>query len=142
MFNPKYEDRLLSWSCLRRDLETSLDPFQHIINTYTDAPWVHIHADPWDETTWPDPWEMIYENQYDDFCTVLGMCYSLQLTDRFSGSEFEIHIGIDNESSRTCYLLIINKKVVIGWDNVSYVDINDLPSSYNSQKIYVMPPLQ
>lgn len=141
MFKPKYEDRLQSWNCLRQNLETSSDPIQDIIDAYRQAPKVQIHADPWDKNTWPNPWELINENQYDDFCTVLGQCYSLQLTDRFSGSEFEIHIGIDKESSRTCYLLLINKTTVIGWDE-SYVDINELPTSYNSQKVYVMPPLQ
>lgn len=141
MFDRKYEDRLTIWSCLRQDLEQSNDPYQDVIDFYNMAPRVSIATDPWDETRWPDPWELVFENQYDDFLTVLGQCYSLQLTDRFSGSSFEIHIGIDREKSRTCYLLIINKTIVIGW-NESYVDIKEIPESFESQKIYNMPPLQ
>ena len=105
------------------------------------APQVSIATDPWDKSMWPTPWELIFENQYDEFCSVLGKCYSLQLTDRFSGSVFEIHIGIDREQSRTCYLLIIDKSIVIGWSD-SYEDIKIIPNSFNTQKIFTMPKLQ
>ena len=141
MFDRKYEDRLAIWSCLRQDLEQSKDPIQDVIDFYNMAPRVSIATDPWDKNCWPDPWELVFENQYDEFLTVLGQCYSLQLTDRFSGSLFEIHIGIDRDNSRTCYLLIINKKTVVGW-NESYVDIKEIPKTFESQKIYNMPPLQ
>lgn len=141
MFELKYEDRLLAWSCLRQELETSNDPFQHVIDFYSKAPRVSIATDPWDETRWPDPWEMVFENQYDEFLTVLGQCYSLQLTDRFKGSSFEIHIGIDKEESRTCYLLVVNNSTVLGW-NESYVNLDQLPKTLESQKIYTMPDLQ
>ena len=141
MFDLKYEDRLLAWSCLRQELEVSDDPFQHVIDFYSKAPRVSIATDPWDKTRWPDPWEMVFENQYDEFLTVLGQCYSLQLTDRFKGSPFEIHIGIDSENSRTCYLLIIEKQTVIGWSD-TYVDIKEIPKNFESQKIYTMPELQ
>lgn len=141
MFDLKYEDRLQAWSCLRQELETSQDPFQHLINFYAKAPRVSIACDPWDKSRWPDPWELVLENQYDEFCTVLGQCYSLQLTDRFKGSSFEIHIGIDVEESRTCYLCVINKSTVLGW-NESYVTLDQLPESLVSQKIYTMPDIQ
>ena len=141
MFDRKYEDRLNAWSCLRQDLETSNTPFQDVLDFYNMAPRVSIATDPWDNSLWPNPWELIFENQYDEFLTVLGQCYSLQLTDRFSDSSFEIHIGIDREQSRTCYLLIINSTTVLGWDE-SYVDIKDIPKSFESQKVYKMPSLQ
>lgn len=141
MFNQKYEDRLHSWNCLRQSLETSKDPYKEVIEFYRMAPQVSIATDPWDKSMWPTPWELIFENQYDEFCSVLGKCYSLQLTDRFSGSIFEIHIGIDREQSRTCYLLIIDKSIVIGWSD-SYEDIKIIPNSFHTQKIFTMPKLQ
>jgi hypothetical protein len=141
MFDLKYEDRLQAWSRLRQELETSLDPFQHVSDFYNRAPRVSIATDPWDKTCWPNPWELVFENQYDDFLTVLGQCYSLQLTDRFKDSSFEIHIGIDNKESRTCYLLIIDNSTVIGW-NDSYVNIDALPKSLVSQTIHSMTPIQ
>lgn len=141
MFDLKYEDRLLTWSNLRQELETSNDPFQRLIDFYSKAPRVSIATDPWDDTLWPDPWELIYENQYDEFCTVLGQCYSLQLTDRFKDCSFEIHIGIDNENSSTHYLLVIDKSTVLGWNNLC-IPVAQLPQTLVSQTVYTMPPLQ
>jgi hypothetical protein len=141
MFEQKYEDRLVNWSDLRQRLETSVNPYQEVNDFYNNAPYVSIHVDPWNQASWPTPWELLFENQYCEFSCVLGQCYSLQLTDRFKDDDFEIHIGIDNTKSETYYLLIINKTTIIGWSDPS-VDYDALPKTYIPQRIYSMPPLQ
>jgi len=141
MFDKTFEDRLASWRDFRETLEQHNDPLQAVINFYYDAPRVSIHTDPWTKSMWPDPWQLVNENQYDDFCTVLGMCYSLQLTERFKGSSFEIHICTDNTTSSTHYLLFVDDKV-INWSEDSYVHKTDLPKTLMSQEIYKMPKLQ
>jgi hypothetical protein len=136
----KYEDRLASWQEFRESLETVDNPLQSVLDYYDQAPRVSINTDPWDNGTWPDPWELINENQYCTFCTVLGICYSLQLTERFKGSNFEIHIGIDRKKSRTVFLLMIDD-IVIGW-NEGLVNKLELPKTLQIEKIYSMPLLQ
>lgn len=140
MFDKTYEDRLLAWSKFRQSLESSLDPIQDVIDKYNTAPTVSIHTDPWDQSTWPDPWQLLIENQYCEFARVLGMCYSLQLTDCFNESKFEIHIAIDYKKSTSYYFLVVDK-YVIGYYN-SYNDIEELPDSVVAQKIYNMPHRQ
>ena len=139
MFHKNYEQRLNSWSCLRQRLESAFDPFQEVIDFYKQAPYVSVHTDPWSQDMWPDPWELVYENQYDEFCTVLGMCYSLQLTDRFKGSEFEIHI-CTLESLSYVYLLFVDD-YVLGYDNNKVVLKKELPMDLQSQTVYAMPKL-
>ena len=139
MFHKNYEQRLNSWSSLRQKLEVAADPFQEVINFYKQAPYVSVHTDPWSQDMWPDPWELVYENQYDEFCTVLGMCYSLQLTDRFKGSKFEIHICI-LESLSYVYLLFVDD-YVLGYDNNKVVLKKELPMDLQSQTVYAMPKL-
>ena len=107
-----YEDRLASWSDFRNRLETCGNPIQEAINYYDSAPRVSIHTDPWDNKTWPTPWELVAENQYCNFCIILGVCYSLQLTKRFTGQEFEIYIGTDIAKSKTMYVLQVGSDVV------------------------------
>ena len=141
MFGKKYEDRLLEWSEFRQSLEHAQDPIKDVIEFYNVAPTVSIHTDPWDKTTWPDPWELLEENQYCDFCRVLGMCYSLQLTDRFNHVPFEIHIVIDNEKSATYYLLHVGESV-IGYTYGAYCNVNDLPKALHTKKKYSMERLQ
>lgn len=139
MFNKKYEQRVAEWHDFRQNLETVEDPLRYAIDFYRSAPIVSIHTDPYDRERWPDPWELVNENQYCEFCLLLGICYSLQLTDRFSASSFEIHIGIDRANSATHYLLYVDNNV-IGW-NDTYVDKSAIPQTVVSQKVYAMPKL-
>ena len=140
MFDKTYEVRLQEWGEFRSALEHTLDPIQLAINNYYQAPIVSFQTDPWDQSTWPTPWELILENQYCDFCKLLGICYSLQLTDKFSASTFEIHIAVDKQKEKTYYLLIVDEYVV-GYDEVSYVHKTKLPSTLESQTVYRMKPI-
>ena len=136
----KYEDRLAAWQEFRSQIESADDPARFVLDYYDKAPRVSINTDPWDNKTWPDPWELIFENQYCTFCSVLGMCYSLQLTERFTGSNFEIHIGVDHKKSRTVFLLMFND-LVIGY-NDGIVKRSDISKDLQIEKIYTMPALQ
>lgn len=140
MFENTFEERLSSWRDFRETLEDHPDPIQAVIDYYNQIPLTSVHTDPWNNSAWPGPWELISENQYCEFSRVLGQCYSLQLTDRFKGSKFEIHIITDNGLS-VLYLLFVDNNV-IGWDDKTYVNKDEIPDSYASQKVYVMPPLQ
>jgi len=140
MFNKKYEDQLSLWRDFRMQLESSPDPLQNVIDFYARAPLVSISTDPWDQKTWPNPWELLKMNEYCDFCIVLGMCYSLQLTERFLESKFEIHISTDHEKSKMYYLLFVDNNV-LGFNHDVYVDRTTLPQSLVSQREYIMPAL-
>lgn len=139
MFNPvaSFEDRLGQWSQFRNRLEAASDPIQVAIDQYRRAPMVSIHTDPYDQTTWPNPWELIKENQYCKFCKLLGICYSLQLTDSFSEVEFEIHIRRSDKNSETYYLLFVGDRVV-GYDGDTHVAISELPSDLELQHRYTV----
>ena len=140
MFENNFESRLQQWSSFRNELETAEDPLQLAIDTYNQAPTVSINTDPYDQEIWPSPWELVSENQYCDFCKLLGICYSLQLTDRFSGTNPEIHIAIDDTKSESYYLLEFNKRV-IGYDVQRHISTTDLPPTVQSQTTFSMPPL-
>lgn len=131
---------MAAWRDFRESLEVVKDPFQSVLDFYKKAPLVSIHTDPWDPKTWPGPWELLFENQYCDFCTVLGMCYSLQLTERFKDSKFEIHISKDNSKSSINYLLFVDD-IVINHDNEKVISEKDLPEEAYSQRIYPMQKL-
>jgi hypothetical protein len=120
MFDKPFYDRLKCWKELRYEIETAKDPFSLVLDFWRSAPATKIATDPYDSETWPDPWAMIEENQYCDFMKILAIFYTLQLTERFSESEFEIHIFLDQEECSTIYLLSVDKKS-IGYYNESYI---------------------
>ena len=66
---------------------------------------------PEDSDSWPDPWHLIIDGKFDDLAITLGILYTLKLTERFIGSNFEIHMAIEKEKE-IFYFLIMDKKVV------------------------------
>jgi hypothetical protein len=139
-YNKVYEDRLKIWHDFRDDLESSSDPIQLAIDTYNSMPNDSMCTDPFTPEMWPNPWELINENQYCAFTKLLGICYSLQLTERFSQEEFEIHIFIDREKSNHYYLLSVGK-IVIGFDNYKDIDYFEMPKNCQPQMTHAMPAL-
>ena len=140
MFTKNFKEQLIAWKNFRESLEDSQMPFQRVLDFYKSAPPTRISCDPWDMSTWASPWELLEENQYCEFGVVLGMCYSLQLTDRFKECNFEIHICRNNEKSETYYLLFVDN-TVIGYNDM-VVSREELPDALYSQTVYQMPELQ
>lgn len=141
MFDKKYEERLVVWREFRDSLETSSDPIQEAINFYQFAPLVSISVDPYTPSTWPDPWELLSENQYCDFGKILAICYSLQLTDCLSEADFVIHITLDTNKSTTYYLLFVDDRV-IGFHGDKHVSCTELPKDLQNQLQHAMPKLK
>jgi|TARA_B110000285_G_C15081774_1_gene593906 hypothetical protein len=140
MFGKHYEARLLEWQAFRNEtLSNSSDVITDVIELYQKAPKVSIHTDPYSQQTWPGPWELILENKYCDFCKILGICYTLQLTESFKDSNFEIYIGIDRKNHESYYLLSVNNNVIGFNDN--YIHISSLPTSIAIERNYLMPEL-
>jgi hypothetical protein len=113
MTEKRFEDRLRLWNGFRTTLESAPDPIQAVIDHYQSIPTAPRQVDPWDRTTWPDPLQLINENQYCEFCKILGITYSLQLTERFKSQTFRIHTCTDTETSEIKYLMQMGG-VVIG----------------------------
>ena len=141
MFEKKYEERLVIWRDFRTTLETTKDPIQDTIDFYNQAPVCLIAADPYTPSTWPDPWELLEENNYCAFVKILAICYTLQLTNVLSQASYEIHITRDNENSETYYLLFVND-IVIGFNGDTHVHRSKLPATLRSELVHSPPPQQ
>ena len=140
MFDKKYEERLSLWSTFRKTLEISNDPIQDAINFYREAPTVSIAIDPYTPSTWPNPWELLEENNYCSFVKILAICYTLQLTDVLSQASYEIHITRDNKKSSTYYLLYVDDQV-IGFNGETHVHKSELPNTLHSELVHSLQPL-
>ena len=138
MFDKRYEERLVLWRKFRDELNSSLDPIQDAINFYNQAPKCLIAADPYTPSDWPNPWEILEENNYCSFVKILAICYTLQLTDRLSQAAYEIHITRDNEKSERYYLLYVDD-LVVGFTGDTYVQRKDLPNTLRSELVHTMP---
>ena len=136
-----FESRLLHWTKFRKKLETSNTPFQDVIRYYNNIDRCKLAIDPWDRKTWPTPWELLLQNKICDLTHSLAVCYTLQLTDKFSRSEFEIHISTDRTSEVFFYPVFVDNHVLC-YEFDEVCQRADLPTEFVSQRIYRMPQVQ
>ena len=132
--------RFSSWISLREKIETSATPLEDVTRYFLNKPRVKIYTDPYDSSTWPTPWELIDENEYCEFNIILGICYTIQLTERFKNSQPKINVAIDKINKVVYYLLFVDDKVY-GYIEEKWIDVGQLPKTLTVQKIYNMKPL-
>lgn len=130
--------RLSDWYRFRDELEFSEDPLEDVHRYFQQFPKVKVYTDPYDQQTWPTPWELINENEYCQFNIILGICYTLQLTNRFKNISPTISISIDNADKVVYYLLFIDDKVY-GYDQDGWILAKNLPKTLKKLKIYRVP---
>ncbi len=137
MFPLDYYKRITVWKKLRNTIETSVDPFKLLFDFWNNVPTNAISTDPYDEKTWPDPWEMIQQNDYCEFKKILAIFYTLQLTDRFSEANFKINITLDRDKSRYLYLLSVDNLTIGIYNNgsVGFYRQNKLVSEVQYSKL-------
>lgn len=135
MFDLSYEQRLDAWRSFRDYLEHSDNPIQDTIDFYKGADRIGLNCDPWDTATWPTPWELLEENVYCDCCILLGICYTLALTDRFRSSVLELRIVLDQNGEQGYqYIAVIDDHVVgVGQTLVS---LNTLPTNLKTETVH------
>jgi len=138
MFDKPFVERLRHWRDLRQSIEQSNDPIKDVLNFWNKAPICRLSTDPYDKDTWPDPWEMLEENQYCDFTKILAIYYTFQLTELFSQSRFEIHITLNEEESKMLYLLFVDNQA-IGYYNDRCIDRHELPTLTSQMQHILLP---
>ena len=135
---PTFHERLKLWKSFRETLEISATPLADVLEFWRHAPLDVRGVDPYDIKTWPDPWELIEENNYCEFLQILGICYTLQLTERFSHSKFEIHITLDSKEEYIVYLLFVDNQP-IGYYNDECIDKSKI-KNFVSQMHHTVGP--
>lgn len=105
--------RFRTWKNLRSGLEAY--PFDRAFHEaykwWTSAPAVRRTFDPWKPEQWPNPWELLYK---EDFCPnsiALGIWYVLKLTNQ-DLSRIKLCVVSDREQKHNCLGLVLDNKTV------------------------------
>jgi uncharacterized membrane protein len=130
MFNLPVDERLSEWINHRNQLDVSKDPLQDVWDFWHSAPFIpHLrNIDPYHQRSWPSPWEIIENNQYDDFTKALMICWTLKLTNKFKNSKIELRTFVDGARSRAYNIVYIDDSWVLNYDDngpVGAVDVDD-----------------
>jgi hypothetical protein len=128
MFHKSPDERLIEWSSFRRSMSHFADPLMALVQFWSQAPLI-IHnnkIDPYNPKSWPTPWEIIYENKYDDFTLAIMMGYTLKLSKKFNNDKIEVKTMVDNVRKQLYNLVYINDIDVLNYERHTPVKAQDI----------------
>ena len=126
MFNLYNNNRLIAWKDFRDTLETSNTPLEDVADLWSRAPFVSPYLNPTDPTSWPDPWHLVLDLRLDDLAIVLGMLYTIKLTQRFANSKLEIKQVKTSQTKELTYVLVVDNQFVLNLEYNSVVGVENL----------------
>lgn len=104
-------------------------------NFWQKAPLVNHYLHPADTVDWPNPWELISDNNYCKYARGLGMVYTLML---LGIKDIDFVDCLDDNSENVCLVLVDNAKYVLNWYPDSVLNTN-LSNFTNIKKIDITP---
>jgi hypothetical protein len=121
MWNKNFADRLASWNQLRLQCaDQGVESALVSINAWWfQTPWTayHLHWD--DQADWPDPWQMLSDDQYCPVARGLGILYTIAMLDRDDLQDACMieYLG-DN------LVLVSQEKYILNWDPDQVLNIS------------------
>lgn len=137
MFKLTVDDRLSTWIKLRGDIDQSDDPLQLVWDFWHQAPFVphNRSIDPYYQRSWPNPWEIIVDNKYDDFTRALMISWTLKLTKRFENSKILLKTLVDPTNDREFNLVFIDDDWVINYNDNGPVRSDSISRPFRLQNL-------
>ena len=124
------ENRLINWRNFREDISKLSDEeaIKETALLWSKAPISNQYLAPDLIEDWPDPWELIHYNHYDDISITLGMVYTLVLaSDKFNDVIIYVLKDINNQNIlHTAWFQ--DGKYILNYEYNEVVSIGDLSS--------------
>lgn len=121
----RYEDRLQVWYDLRSVPLADQQFLLEVNDFWQFAPQVKPMFDWREPQNWPDPWELIRENDQSDLARALGIVYTIILSGRQHLIESTmLSLCTDNAVLETNLVLIDQGKYVLNWAPREILNIN------------------
>ena len=121
MWPRDFSERLESWSQLRQQCcQLSPEPALIKINQWWfQTPWTayHLHWD--DQQDWPDPWQLLNDDQYCPVARGLGIMYTIAMLDREDLQDAQM---IEYQSDNL--VLVAQEKYILNWDPDQVLNIS------------------
>lgn len=105
---------MVEWRKFRDSLESIDEPLTAVAELWSRAPFVNSYLDPNNPKKWPDPWHLVMDGKFDELAIVLGMLYTIKLTQRFMKTPCEIHTSMLEKDLR--YYLVVDNKHVLNYE--------------------------
>ena len=117
------------WKSMRRCLTNDISDYNQltiVVNFWSQAPTMSQHLLDWDNPkNWPDPWNIINDNKYDEDMIALGMFYSLNYSQcgRWE-NRIQLALVSDQEKTFQHLAIIVDNHYILNVQYNSIVEIS------------------
>ena len=132
--NTPNDKRLYLWKALRADIGDSLltDQINSIVKFFAKVPYGARTLDYYTPTSWPTPWEILYNGTFCKSSISLLMFYTFVLLN--TSNKIELHMIDDSDD---IYLVpIINNKYVLNYELGSVSEYKCLSKQFIDKQIF------
>lgn len=133
------DQQLSAWINLRQQLDKIDNPLQAVIDfwkeKYTTA--YNKSIDPYNQRSWPSPWDIISENVYDDFTIAVMIGYTLLLTEKFAKSNVQIKTMVDKDQTKLYNLVYLDDEYVLNCD-LEPIKAQNIPDSFRLENLVIL----
>ena len=114
MWPATFDARLASWTQLREQCQNlPLEAALSAVNSWWfNAPWqpYYLHWD--DQSSWPDPWQLLSDNVYCDLARALGIVYTISMLDRADMTPTTLVLTEDGSN----LVQVAKEKYILNWE--------------------------
>lgn len=129
MWKSSIDDRLKKWQEFRHELNSLplIDALTKTMNLWASSPYKTYYLDIRYPDEWPDPWQLIIQNQFCDVARCLGILYTIYFTDHCSNIQVDIRIYQDIDKCQLYSLVFINNgEYILNWSTEEIVNIKHI----------------
>ena len=116
--------RIQRWRELRKricEYSDLLEQLQVVLEFWRTTPIGTSMIDPFDESTWSTPWELLHQNDYDENVISLGMAYTLH----YSNISCRLLLVQNVEKSNIKLIVLVDNKYILNY-NYNNIDTTDI----------------
>jgi hypothetical protein len=145
MINPFLQgskNLLKAWKDVRLQLDSNKSDYEHcklVTDFWSFAP-VSTWVLDWDMcSSWPDAWQLIHSNDFDDSAVSLGMFYTLILAEdeRWNADRCVLKLIKDDIHSQQKIILSVDDKWLMNYEYKKIIVVNDAANDFFTQQTYV-----
>lgn len=120
-------ERLVAWKTLRKSLVNLPleDQLSNVVGFWSHAPTVSIAYDPERPETWPTPWEMMINGEWDRHSIAIGMDFTLRLSG-IDSERLRLKMIKDRQKEIMTMVVIIDNKWIINYEYANITKIEDV----------------
>lgn len=137
-----YKHLMKSWKILREQINNEIDDFEQLklVTTFWSLAPLSIRALDWDKPeTWPDPWQLIHSQSFDESAISLAMFYTLLLSKdkRWNTNRLALILVKDSQRHIQKIVLKVDDRWFMNLDYNFVVDSKSTSLQLTKQQLYV-----